>query len=208
MVTVPTVGGEWHKFFAASESEVYRKFADLVFIGPTTSEGLVMATKHNTALMTDRRNMAIEIAKHFTRADGSTQFYLGRESILPVPAGLPVTHDAPFRPQLDRCLMAIVESGLLKKWGDDTLIETRRDGQRRHRQKQAKEQAAAAGAAAATTRDGKKARQQHHGPHPHTHAGTTLTPPPEPCSRWHHFPRRDPPNEIQEVQYDHISIQR
>ncbi|XP_071527028.1 ionotropic receptor 93a-like [Panulirus ornatus] len=133
-VTAPALGREWKKFLAVSESKAFRKLAEILIPGPTPQEGLLMATKQNTAQMTDLRNMAYTIAKHFTRADGSSQLYLGREPIFPIPAGFPIPFDAPFKTQLDRNLMAIVESGLLKKWVDDTLGETRRKSQRKQRE--------------------------------------------------------------------------
>ncbi|XP_071527027.1 ionotropic receptor 93a-like [Panulirus ornatus] len=130
-ITAPPIGKEWRKFMLASESEVYKKFGSLMLVGPTAPEGLLMATRQNTAQMTDRRNMAGLIAQHFTRADGSTPLYLGREPILPVPAAWPIPHDAPFKTHLDRYLRAIVESGLFEKWNEDTLMEIRRESQRR-----------------------------------------------------------------------------
>ncbi|XP_071527029.1 ionotropic receptor 21a-like [Panulirus ornatus] len=139
-VTAPPIGRDWQKFMLSSESEAYRKLAGLMLIGPTIQEGLLMATKMNTAQMTDRRNMAFTIAKYFTRADGSTQLYLGREPILPIPSAMPIPHDAPYTPQLNRCLMAIVETGLLKKWEEDTIRDVRRESERKQQELLAKKQ--------------------------------------------------------------------
>ncbi|XP_071526951.1 ionotropic receptor 93a-like [Panulirus ornatus] len=139
-VTMPPFGIVWRTTFAASESEVYRKMAKLLSLGPSVMQGLQTATEQNSAQMTDRRNMEYMIAEHFTQADGSTQLYLGREPIFPGPAGWPIPHDAPFKSQLDRCLMAIVEAGIYEKWSKDTIVETRRKSQRRKRKYLAQQQ--------------------------------------------------------------------
>lgn len=49
------------------------------------------------------------IAQHFTQIDGSSQLYIGREMIIPSAAAWPVPHDAPYKPNLDRYIMAITE---------------------------------------------------------------------------------------------------
>lgn len=48
-------------------------------------------------------------ARHFTLPDGNTQLYVGRESILPGISAWPIPHDAPYRYQLDRLMMVVVE---------------------------------------------------------------------------------------------------
>ncbi|XP_071526957.1 ionotropic receptor 21a-like [Panulirus ornatus] len=132
-VTMPPYAIVWRNYFATSESKVYQRLAQLTSLGPSFMEGLQMATEQNTATLTGRRYLANMIAEHFTEADGSTQLYLGRESIFPGPSGWPIPHDAPYQPQLDRCLMAIIESGLYEKWNEDILRQNRRRSQRRKR---------------------------------------------------------------------------
>lgn len=61
--------------------------------------------------MEARRYLELVIAQKFTRADGSTRLYVGRESVFPGLSAWPVPHDAPYKPVLDRCIMAIVEVG-------------------------------------------------------------------------------------------------
>ncbi|XP_071526955.1 ionotropic receptor 21a-like [Panulirus ornatus] len=139
-VTMSSFGGAWIKYFVASDSEVYRKLAVLLESGYALRDGLQMALEQNTAQMNGRRYMANMIAEHFTRADGSTQLYLGREPVIPQPSGWPIPHDAPYKPQLDRCLMAIIEGGLYEKWSEDILTQTRQRSQRRQREYVAQQQ--------------------------------------------------------------------
>ncbi|XP_063612335.1 uncharacterized protein LOC134785833 [Penaeus indicus] len=55
------------------------------------------------------RYLRLAIAEHFTLADGSNDLYLGRERVLSSIAGLPIPHDAPYKPQIDRFLMMMIE---------------------------------------------------------------------------------------------------
>lgn len=61
------------------------------------------------AYMDARRYLELEIARRFTRADGSSSLYLARESVFPALSAWPVPHDAPYKPVLDRIILAIKE---------------------------------------------------------------------------------------------------
>ncbi|XP_071527032.1 ionotropic receptor 93a-like [Panulirus ornatus] len=139
-VTMPQFGEDWLTFFAASDSEVYKKLAKLMVIGPGAKEGLQMATEQNTAPIHVRRYMANMIAEHFTQVDGTTPLYLAQESIFPGPSGWPIPHDAPYKPQLDRCLISIIEGGLYEKWSEDVLRQIRRKSQERQQEYLAQQQ--------------------------------------------------------------------
>ncbi|XP_042231333.1 ionotropic receptor 93a-like isoform X2 [Homarus americanus] len=133
-VTMPPFGELWRQFFAGSDSEVYKKLARMMMIGPSTREGLQMAIEQNTANMAARRYLSNMIVEHFTEADGTTRLYLARETLFPGQSAWPIPHDAPYQSQLDRCLIAIIEAGLYEKWSDDTVSQTRRRSQRRQRE--------------------------------------------------------------------------
>ncbi|XP_037782033.1 glutamate receptor ionotropic, delta-1-like [Penaeus monodon] len=77
------------------------------------------------------RYLSLAIAEHFTLADGSNNLYQGREKVLTSIAGLPIPHDAPYKPQIDRSLMMMIEAGLYEKWSEDMLSDVRRDARRR-----------------------------------------------------------------------------
>ncbi|MPC18187.1 hypothetical protein E2C01_011063 [Portunus trituberculatus] len=56
-----------------------------------------------------RKNIQYEILDKFTEEDGSTPLYVTRGSISPTPSGWPIPHDAPYKAQLDRLIVAILE---------------------------------------------------------------------------------------------------
>lgn len=59
--------------------------------------------------MEARRYLELEIASKFTRTDGSSSLYVARESVFPGLSAWPVPHDAPYKPVLDRVIIAIKE---------------------------------------------------------------------------------------------------
>lgn len=59
--------------------------------------------------MATRRNLAHTISDQFTRIDGSTKLYIGRENVFPGLSGWPVPHDAPYKHELDWIIMAVIE---------------------------------------------------------------------------------------------------
>ncbi|XP_064098733.1 ionotropic receptor 93a-like [Macrobrachium nipponense] len=158
-VISPPYGAEFRAFFQQSDSVEFQTLARLMDVGPSVMEGLQRAADHkcesfgiensyqlsyiihSEAYMDGKRYIEQNIAQYFTRADGSTKLYVGRENVLPGLAAWPIPFDAPFRPQLDRLMIAVLEGGLYEKWGVDTLNEARLESQRR--QKKFQEQQAA-----------------------------------------------------------------
>ncbi|KAK4325666.1 hypothetical protein Pmani_003759 [Petrolisthes manimaculis] len=57
-----------------------------------------------------RRRLSYQVVEGFTDVDGNTELYLGQETLFPGQAGWPIPHDAPFKHNLDRCIMASIES--------------------------------------------------------------------------------------------------
>ncbi|XP_071542917.1 uncharacterized protein [Panulirus ornatus] len=84
--------------------------------------------------MEGRRYLRHLIGKSFTRADGTTRLYLGQETVFPSFSAWPLPHDAPFKPAIDRCLMAVIEAGLYEKWSDDLLNQARLESSRAKRE--------------------------------------------------------------------------
>lgn len=66
-------------------------------------------TPYSEAFMATRRNLAHTISDQFTRIDGSTKLYIGRENVFPGLSGWPVPHDAPYKHELDWIIMAVIE---------------------------------------------------------------------------------------------------
>ncbi|XP_071527026.1 ionotropic receptor 93a-like [Panulirus ornatus] len=127
-------------FYTKSSNKVYQKLGKLLFIGPSVLQGLQQALEHNQAVVEGRRNLQHVIAENFTQPDGSTDLYVGREYIMPAMAAWPIPHDAPYRPQIERCMMAVIEAGLYEKWSSDQMTKARRKSSSRQREYLAQQQ--------------------------------------------------------------------
>ncbi|ROT79296.1 Variant Ionotropic Glutamate Receptor [Penaeus vannamei] len=119
---LPSLLRRWTAFFLQSESEIYQALGSAMEIMPDILSGLNQIIN---------KYLRVAIADHFTLADGSNSLYVGREKILTSIVGLPVPHDAPYKPQIDRFLMMMIEAGLYEKWSEDMLSDARRDARRK-----------------------------------------------------------------------------
>ncbi|XP_063886245.1 ionotropic receptor 93a-like [Scylla paramamosain] len=135
-ITMQPYGVEFRNFFAKSDSPVFQKLARLIAFVPTIEIGQNEAVEKNQAHLENKRYQQLRIAERFTKADGSELLYIGRESIMPGQAAWPLPHDAPYRPLIDRHLMAIVEGGLYEKWSEDLLLEVQMKSRRKQKQLQ------------------------------------------------------------------------
>lgn len=91
---------------------------------PLPSFPVVLRQAH----LENKRYQQLRIAERFTRADGSEMLYIGRDSIMPGQAAWPLPHDAPYRPVIDRLLMAIIEVFILELLLLATPIRDRHSG--------------------------------------------------------------------------------
>ncbi|XP_066952497.1 ionotropic receptor 21a-like [Macrobrachium rosenbergii] len=89
-----------------------------------TLQQLVNA-KASTAYMYERRNLDLNIARHYTKENGWTPFYAAKENIWPGTCAWPIIRDAPFRHILDRYIGIFVQAGLVDQWGDETAYKFR-----------------------------------------------------------------------------------
>nr|XP_053641776.1 uncharacterized protein LOC128695299 [Cherax quadricarinatus] len=125
-ITMPPFGDEFIKFFKQSNSILYKSLAEHMTIVPTVIDGLQQAKDKKEAHVGGRRYMEQMIASYFSQADGTTDLYVGRESILPGISAWPIPHDAPYTQQINRLMMAVVEAGLYEKWNQDMLTAARK----------------------------------------------------------------------------------
>ncbi|XP_037782032.1 uncharacterized protein LOC119578535 [Penaeus monodon] len=116
MVTIMPWGKDFKTYFKDSDSPVFEKLSDLMLVGIDTVEGLQQAIDSRQAHMETIHKLKLDIAEQFTQLDGSTQLYIGRESVMPGLAAWPLPHDAPYTENINRCLHAVVEAGLYNKW--------------------------------------------------------------------------------------------
>ncbi|XP_063614361.1 uncharacterized protein LOC134787514 [Penaeus indicus] len=110
-ITMPPYGAEFEEFFSQSDSLVFQTIAKKMELVSNILEGL-KGINEKQSHMDGERYLRLTIAEHFTLADGSNRLYVGRGSVLPTIAGLPIPHDAPYKPQVDRLLMTIIEVGI------------------------------------------------------------------------------------------------
>ncbi|KAK8397747.1 hypothetical protein O3P69_004498 [Scylla paramamosain] len=137
MITIPSYGEHFRKFYSDSESPLFQALGSLMNPGPSLMEGLKMALVKRSSHLDGRKYIQYQILDKFTEKDGSTPFYVTREFVSPTPAGWPIPHDAPYKAHLDRLIVATLEAGLYDKWTGDLMRETKLRSQRRQRQRHA-----------------------------------------------------------------------
>ncbi|XP_068201561.1 ionotropic receptor 21a-like [Palaemon carinicauda] len=133
-ITMPPFGNEFIQFFKQSDNMLYKTMADHMSIVPSVMEGLRKAIKGDEAHVAGRRYMEQTIAKEFSNPDGSTKLYVGRESILPGISAWPIPHDAPYRQQIDRVMMSVIEGGLYEQWSRNILRQAQSESRKRTRE--------------------------------------------------------------------------
>ncbi|KAK8397739.1 hypothetical protein O3P69_004490 [Scylla paramamosain] len=126
-ITMQRFGEDYKIFFSKSESPLFQKLALLMDFVPSLMAGQQQATEKSQAHIDNRRYQHHNIAKWFTRPDGSEMLYIGRDPIMPGQSALPLPHDAPYAANIDRLLMAVVEGGLYEKWASDLLFKVRQE---------------------------------------------------------------------------------
>ncbi|KAG7163534.1 Ionotropic receptor 93a-like 7 [Homarus americanus] len=132
-ITMPSYGVEFRNFFSQSDSQLFKRLGQLMHIVPSVIVGYQQAVKRKQAHLDARRYLQLKIAELYTGADGIPKLYIGRESIIPGQSAWPIPHDAPYRPVLDRCLMA---AGLYERWNDDQLRQAQMESRRRYKQQE------------------------------------------------------------------------
>ncbi|XP_063886454.1 ionotropic receptor 21a-like isoform X2 [Scylla paramamosain] len=137
MVTMPSYGKHFRKFYSDSESPLFQALGSLMNPGPSLMEGLKMALVKRSSHLDARKYIQHGILDKFTEKDGSTPLYVTRGSVSPTPCGWPIPHDAPYKAHLDRLIVATLEAGLYDKWTADLMRETKLRSQRRQRQRHA-----------------------------------------------------------------------
>ncbi|XP_045105174.1 uncharacterized protein LOC123500548 [Portunus trituberculatus] len=98
-----------------------------MYVGTNIIDGLTNALTMRRAHVGDRQFLELTVAKDFTGIDGFSPIYIGRGIIVSSITAWPVPHDAPYKHQLDRGIMAIAEAGLYEQWRKEMLENTMRD---------------------------------------------------------------------------------
>ncbi|XP_076059359.1 ionotropic receptor 93a-like [Oratosquilla oratoria] len=127
-VGMPPYGAHFEQFFRDSTSDDFKVMAERIDIVPSSKDGLEKALAENYAYMEARRYLQLLIANKFTRTDGSTGLYIGRQSVFPGLSAWPFPHDAPYKHVFDKKIMNIIEAGLYEKWNRDMVEAARQRG--------------------------------------------------------------------------------
>ncbi|KAG7162364.1 Ionotropic receptor 93a-like 14 [Homarus americanus] len=133
-ITMESWGTSYKGFFIQSQSRVFNALGKLMFLGTGIIDGLQEAMVKRQAHVGGQQYVELTIAQQFTRIDGSSPIYVGREIIVSSTASWPIPHDAPYKPTLDRYLMTITEAGLYEHWRKEQLRDAERKSRIRKRE--------------------------------------------------------------------------
>ncbi|XP_063885535.1 uncharacterized protein LOC135113845 [Scylla paramamosain] len=131
--SIESYGISYKNFFSKSEYAAFSALGRLMHVGVDVREGLIDALTMKRAHLGSLQYLQLLVAQYFTRIDGTSSIYIGRESIIPATSAWPIPHDAPFKIQLDRKIMAITEAGLYEQWRKEMLLDAERDSRIKQR---------------------------------------------------------------------------
>nr|XP_045607000.1 uncharacterized protein LOC123763726 [Procambarus clarkii] len=125
-VTIEPYGVNYKNSFINSDSSALSTFGKLMVVGVDIVDGLKDALEMKRAHVGGRQYLESNIVEHFTRVDGYSPLYIGREMIVPSPTAWPLPHDAPYKHTLDHYIIAITEGGLYEQWRKEMVSEAAR----------------------------------------------------------------------------------
>ncbi|KAK4320108.1 hypothetical protein Pmani_009014 [Petrolisthes manimaculis] len=113
--TIGSFGTSYKGFFMESDNSIYQDLGRLVHVGTNITKGLTDALTMKRAHVGGRQYVELSVAKYFTRIDGTSPIYNGRQDIIPSTTAWPIPHDAPYKPVFDKIIMTITEVSCKKK---------------------------------------------------------------------------------------------
>ncbi|XP_037797027.1 ionotropic receptor 21a-like [Penaeus monodon] len=149
-VILPPYAKDWISFFLNSESEIYRQLGEIIHVGAAIEEEMARLEHNKAAVLESHLLLNNIIAKNFTDATGRGKLYVGKFYLLITFSAWPIPHDAPYKQQLDKYLLAFTESGLFLKWERDTFMEAERENLKK--QQEAKKRSGEAKADGSTSK--------------------------------------------------------
>ncbi|XP_071533998.1 LOW QUALITY PROTEIN: ionotropic receptor 21a [Panulirus ornatus] len=121
----PDLRVNFYEGFKKSNSSAMQTLVKLVSFVPSHDVGLKQAIIMNEAYIYESLFLKLVIAKNFTERDGSTPLYVAREPVVPGYSAWIIPRDAPYKHGLDRCILALHEAGLIRRWSQVVLDEAR-----------------------------------------------------------------------------------
>ncbi|XP_042878446.1 ionotropic receptor 21a-like [Penaeus japonicus] len=141
-ILMPSYGKDWVNFYRNSDSKIYRTLGEKIHIGSGMEEEL-SRLKHNQAVIGTHLYLDYVIAKNFTDVAGRRKFYIGKSYLLTSYSAWPISYDTPYKQQLDKYLLALIESGLFIKWQKDIFGEAEQENLKAQRKEKSSEEAKA-----------------------------------------------------------------
>ncbi|XP_047485604.1 ionotropic receptor 21a-like [Penaeus chinensis] len=108
-VLLPFYGKDWVSFYLNSESEIYRHLGEILHLGSAVEEEMAKLEHNHAAFIESHLLLNYIIAKDYTDATGRGKLYVGKSYFLTTFSAWPIPHDAPYKQQLDKCLLAFTE---------------------------------------------------------------------------------------------------
>ncbi|XP_071516179.1 ionotropic receptor 93a-like [Panulirus ornatus] len=122
------------RYFQESKLNSYKSVGGRADIVVNVMAGLQEISETRAAFFHERYNTELYIAEHFTSGDGWTPLYVAKENVIPNYAAWMMPHDAPYKENVDRSLLRLIESGLKEKFTDDMMRETWQEIRQRKQQ--------------------------------------------------------------------------
>ncbi|XP_076046185.1 glutamate receptor ionotropic, delta-1-like [Oratosquilla oratoria] len=113
---MPPYGEHWKSTLLTSTSPIMRELGHRMEFVPNNKVGLEQSATGKFALMEGQPFLKYQIAKSYTRADGSNPFYIGKEAMWEIMCGWPLPYNAPYKHVLDKKISSVLQSGLLNMW--------------------------------------------------------------------------------------------
>ncbi|XP_064122718.1 uncharacterized protein LOC135226960 [Macrobrachium nipponense] len=125
---MPSFGATIRDILKESTSDSRRALGNMMELGFEIKEGLDLTLKYRYPYLDSLRYLQHQLALHYTEADGTSPFYVGRERLMTTPNGWPIPHDAPFKDVFDFVILALDEGGIFNKWMKDWLDKAKKAG--------------------------------------------------------------------------------
>ncbi|XP_068210463.1 uncharacterized protein [Palaemon carinicauda] len=132
-VTMPSFEPTLRNMLRESSAESRRALGNMMELGYETKEGLELTLKYRYPHVDSLRYLQHQLALHYTEADGTSSFYIGREGLVSPPLAWPVLPDAPFKELFNYVISVLIEGGIYNKWMNDWIDHAKKTGQRMKR---------------------------------------------------------------------------
>nr|XP_027235080.1 uncharacterized protein LOC113826396 [Penaeus vannamei] len=140
----PDLKINFYTTFKESNSSMSVELAERTYFSETHLGGMQQALEKKHAFIFERLFLNLMIIRNFTNFDGSTSMYVVRENLVPGYSAWLLYRDNPFKRNLDWCILAFHEAGLIRRWSEEVLGEEKKKSHQIRQQEKQKTEAAGA----------------------------------------------------------------